>query len=78
MSEEKNTGIGHDDDGNVDDGRVAGWVFVAIMVGLAGIGMFGSTENSTTAIEMIRVFVWPSLILLGASGVKDKIKRGPA
>ncbi len=41
MSDEvkKDTGIGHDDDGNVDDKRIAGWILVvtAVVMGIADL-----------------------------------------
>lgn len=40
MSEvKKDTGLGHDDDGNWDDRRIAGWILLVASIGLAAYGV---------------------------------------
>ena len=66
-----NTGLGHDDDGNIDDKRVAGWVLVILAVGL---GIFGVWRDSANAVQMAETFLWPGVVALGIS-VGEKFSR---
>jgi len=68
----KNTGLGHDDDGNIDDKRVAGWVLVVLAVGL---GIFGVWKDSANAVQMAETFLWPGIVALGIT-VGEKLSRG--
>jgi hypothetical protein len=65
------TGIGHDADGNVDDQRVAGFVF---LIAAVGVVIASVIPNLTVDSEL----VWP--LVVGAVGclaptVAEKIKR---
>jgi hypothetical protein len=70
MSELK-TGIGRDDDGNVDDKRIAGWILFFATLALAGFGVF---RDSATSVELVRVLIWPAMGLLGL-GVAEKFRK---
>jgi hypothetical protein len=72
VSGEKNTGLGHDDDGNWDDKRVAGWIMLVLIIGLA---VWGAWREVEYAIELVRILIWPSMILMGAA-VAEKFKPG--
>ena len=37
---EKKTGLGHDDDGNVDDRRIAGWVIIGTALAISVADLF--------------------------------------
>lgn len=69
---EKNTGLGHDDDGNLDDRRIVGWVLVLLAVGM---GVFGVWRDSANAVEMAQTFLWPGVTALGIT-VVEKMRRG--
>ena len=65
-----NTGLGHDDDGNIDDKRVAGWVMFAVALGLIGYGAF---KESPVILEYARMAIWPAITALGI-GVVEKFR----
>lgn len=75
MEKKKNTGIAHDDDGNIDDRRVAAWIFSLVIMGLAGVGAFDSSQE---AVELVRILIWPTMLLFGVT-VSEKFgsKTGP-
>jgi hypothetical protein len=65
------TGLGHDDDGNVDDRRIAGWVLIvaAIVMGIADLfGMFSANE------VIVQGFLYSGALLFGST-VAEKFKR---
>ncbi|HMA77886.1 MAG TPA: hypothetical protein VKP88_01975 [Candidatus Paceibacterota bacterium] len=70
---EKNTGVGHDDDGNVDDKRIAGWVCVAAAIGLAAASIL--VKSNPPSVDIVRAFLLAGVGLLGAT-VAEKFKRG--
>lgn len=66
-----NTGIGHDADGNVDDQRVAGFIFLISAVGVV-------IASVIPGLNVDSELVWP--LVVGAVGclaptVAEKIKR---
>lgn len=68
---EKNTGIGHDDDGNVDDRRIAGWLILGAALVISMLDLFGSlTANQAIVNTMFLAGVG----LLGAT-VAEKFTR---
>lgn len=72
MSEEKrNTGIGHDDDGNLDDRRIAAWV---LMIAILGLAWFGIQSDTSFTVEIFQGGVWASVALFGST-VAEKFKR---
>lgn len=71
----RNTGLFHDDDGNLDDKRVAAWL---TFLGLVYLGYQGVANNNAQAVQMMDLLVWPWMVLMG-SAVVDKFKpRGSA
>ena len=72
MSEKKNTGIGHDDDGNVDDRRVAAWV---LMVAILGLGFFAVHREVDFAVQIFSAGIWASVALFGST-VAEKFRGG--
>ena len=72
MAQGINTGIGHDDDGNIDDRRIVGWVLVLLAVGM---GIFGVWRDSGNAVEMAQTFLWPGVTALGIT-VVEKFRQG--
>jgi len=70
MSDEAKTGIGHDDDGNVDDKRVAGWVMLGVTLALVA---WGAYQESSVILEYARMTIWPSIAALGI-GVVEKFR----
>lgn len=74
MSEEqvRRTGIGHDDDGNVDDKRVAAWVMLAVATGM---GVYAITlSEAGAATELVQAFLLAGVGLM-APTVAEKFKR---
>ena len=69
--EKKNTGMCHDDDGNVDDRRIAGWIvtLVCMYVAIAGLHM----ENPKS-VEILQILIWPAVALMGAT-IAEKFKK---
>jgi hypothetical protein len=75
---ERPTKLGQDDDGNLDDKRVAGWVLFAVFLGLVIYGVaFQSPESAGVTMEYSRMTLWASVTALGI-GVVEKFsaKRG--
>ena len=73
MSDEvkKNTGVGHDDDGNVDDKRIAGWILVITAVGMGIADLFSvMTANE----RIVEGFLFAGALLFGST-VAEKFKR---
>jgi hypothetical protein len=68
----KNTGLFHDDDGYVDDRRVAGWIILVILIYL---GYHAVHAGNATALQLIEVMIWPWMILMGTE-VAEKFKPG--
>ena len=71
MSDTKNTGLMHDNDGNVDDQRVAGFAFLVTAIGVVIADIIPGLETNSE-------LVWP--LIVGAVGclaptVAEKIKR---
>jgi len=71
MSDEKKTGLGHDDDGNVDDRRIAGWVLIATA---AGMGIADLFAVMTANVEIVLGFITAAALLFGVT-VFEKFKR---
>lgn len=73
MSDEvKRTGIGHDDDGNVDDKRVASWLMLAIA---AGMGIYAITlSEAGSATELVQAFLLAGVGLM-APTVAEKFRK---
>jgi hypothetical membrane protein len=69
--EEKRKKLGQDDDGQLDDKRVAGWILFIATLALAVFGVF---KDSTTSVELVRVLIWPAMALLGI-GVAEKFRK---
>lgn len=67
---EKNTGIGHDDDGNVDDRRVAAWV---LMIAILGLGWFGIWREVEFATQIFSGGIWAAVALFGST-VAEKFR----
>jgi hypothetical protein len=73
MSDEvkKNTGFAHDDDGNLDDRRIAGWVLIVAAVAMGIADLF---EIMTANVEIVLGFITAGALLFGAT-VFEKFKR---
>jgi hypothetical protein len=74
MSDEvkKNTGFAHDDDGNVDDRRLAGWV----MIGIAGFMSLADLFATLTANENIVIaFLASAGLMMGVTVFEKLFKR---
>jgi len=71
MSDEIKTGLGHDDDGNIDDKRIAAWVMLVSVLAFAGYGVFGESQTATGLVGQL---VWPTLALFGVS-VAEKFRK---
>lgn len=73
MSDEvkKDTGIGHDDDGNVDDKRIAGWILVvtAVIMGIADLFSIMTAND-----QIVEGFLFAGALLFGST-VAEKFKR---
>lgn len=67
----KDTGLMHDDDGNVDDKRVAGWILVvfALLMGIADLLPFFTANE-----RIVESFLFAGGLLLGAT-LTEKFKR---
>ncbi len=71
---QKKTGIAHDDDGNVDDKRVAGWILLFASIGLAVASIV--VKGNPPSVDIIRTFLFASVGLLGATVAEKFGKRG--
>ena len=71
MSDVKNTGLGHDDDGNVDDRRIAAWALIitALVMGVAD--MF---DIMTANPQIVEGFLYAGALLFGST-IAEKFKR---
>lgn len=67
------TGLFHDDDGNVDDRRIAGWVLVAAAIAAGILAIFAPGE-ANSASEIALGFMWGGIALMGVT-VSEKFKR---
>lgn len=68
---EKKTGIGHDDDGNVDDRRVAAWLIIVTALAISVLDLF----NALSANEaLVNTMFLAGVGLFGAT-VAEKFKR---
>lgn len=67
---DKKTGLMHDDDGHVDDKRVASWVCLAAAIGLSTLAIF----QGEAPVEIIQAFLLASVGLMAPS-VAEKFKR---
>lgn len=72
---EKNTGLFHDDDGNLDDRRIfgAGMLAAAIAAGVLAIFV---TDTPDTASDIALGFMWGGITLMGVT-VGEKFHRRP-
>jgi hypothetical protein len=68
----RKTGIMHDDDGNVDDRRVAAWVLMVAALGLGWFGIHGEVDFTT---QIFSAGIWAAVALFGST-VAEKF-RGP-
>jgi hypothetical protein len=68
--ETMNTGLFHDDDGNIDDRRIAAWLMLLVVLALAALGVFRGEE---IAVQLVEAMIWPTLVLFGAT-VAEKFK----
>lgn len=73
MEEEvKKTGIGRDDDGNVDDKRVAGWISFLFAMGLAVFAVASSETAEST--KLVEAFLLAGVAFM-APTIAEKFKR---
>lgn len=74
MSEapKKNTGLGHDDDGNIDDKRIASWLTFA---GLLFLAYQAVINQSQEALRLVEILIWPWMVLMGVTAT-EKFKPG--
>lgn len=76
MSEQKkNTGLFHDDHGNVDDRRIVSWSGWALIVYLVVRAARVTPEQAEPVIELVRILIWPTLVLMGVT-VTEKLSGG--
>ena len=68
----KKTGIAHDDEGNVDDRRVAGWILLFASIGLALASIV--VKSNPPSVDIVRAFLLSSVGLFGST-VAEKFKR---
>lgn len=66
-----NTGLGHDDQGHVDDRRVAGWVMLGAAVGMAVATLWPRYSIDP---EIIKAFLLAGVALMGVT-VAEKFGR---
>jgi hypothetical protein len=64
------TGLGHDDDGNIDDRRVAAWVLMVAILGLGAFGIHNEVEFTT---QIFSGGIWAAVALFGST-VAEKFK----
>jgi hypothetical protein len=70
---DKNTGLFHDDDGNLDDRRIFGAVMLAAAVAAGTLAIF-VTDTPNAASEIALGFMWGGIALMGVT-VGEKFKR---
>lgn len=67
-----NRGLFHDDDGNVDDKRIAAWL---TFVALCFLGYQSVINQSTEALRLVEIIIWPWMVLMGVTAT-EKFKPG--
>lgn len=73
MSDIKKTGLGHDDDGNVDDRRVAGWITLGIGLVVGVLDLFSMFEAQAA---IFNTLIYAGAVLLGATVFEKFVKKG--
>lgn len=68
---EKDTGIFHDDEGNVDDRRIAGWI---MLIATIAFGVIGVLRDSTVSVQLFNAGSLAAVGLMGAT-VAEKFAR---
>lgn len=68
----KNTGFLHDDDGNVDDKRIAAWLTFG---GLVFLVYHAVANQSAEALRLVELIIWPWMVLMGVTAT-EKFKPG--
>lgn len=71
--DKKDPGLLHDDEGNTDDRRVAGWV---VIVGSMVLAAFGIWRDSTITTQIFTPGIWAGVALLGATVAEKFTHRG--
>jgi len=69
--EKKDTGLGHDDDGNVDDRRIAAWAMIITALGMGIADMF---EFFVANERIVEGFLYAGALLFGST-IAEKFKR---
>lgn len=67
-----NTGLFHDDDGNVDDKRIAAWLTFG---GILWLVYQAVIQNSPEALQLVELVIWPWMVLMGVTAT-EKFKPG--
>lgn len=67
----KDTGIGHDDDGNVDDRRIAGWIMLVASIAFAIVGIL---RDSSISVQVFNAGILAAVGLLGST-VAEKFAK---
>lgn len=70
--DKKNTGFLHDDDGNVDDKRIAAWL---TFLGLIFLSYQAVINNNQEALRLVELIIWPWMVLMGVTAT-EKFKPG--
>jgi hypothetical protein len=73
MIEGKDPGLFHDDEGNTDDRRIAGWI--VIIVSLV-IGIIGVVTGNNVAEGIFNTAIWAGVALLSTTVAEKFSKRG--
>lgn len=66
-------GLFRDDDGNLDDRRIAGWILLGVVIALSYSGGF---RGSAQAVELVRILVWPAIALMAGTVAEKFGKKG--
>ena len=74
MSDVKNTGIGHDDDGNIDDKRIAGWITLGTGLAIGVLDLFSAFEAQPA---IFNTLVYAGAIMLGVTVFEKFTKKEP-
>lgn len=70
---DKNTGLFHDDDGNLDDRRIFGAGMLAASIAAGVLAIF-VTDTPDTASDIALGFMWGGITLMGVT-VGEKFRR---